>query len=129
VCGAHTQRVFGPAQLIVALLLINAGIGYYEDQNAGDAVAALKSQLAPKSKVRHPHHHAVVLVCGPVYSPPHPPPYMCARARAQVLRGGEFKSIPAAQLVPGDIIRIKIGDVIPADVKVRGARPAWAPAH
>jgi len=38
----------------------------------------------------------------------------------QVLRGGEFKSVPAAELVPGDIIRIRIGDVVPADVKVRG---------
>jgi len=43
-------------QLIVGLLLINATIGYYEDQNAGNAVAALKSQLAPQSKVRPRSH-------------------------------------------------------------------------
>ncbi|WJW76354.1 plasma-membrane proton-efflux P-type ATPase [Thiohalobacter sp. IOR34] len=35
-----------------------------------------------------------------------------------VLRDGEFRSIPARELVPGDIIRLKIGDVIPADVQL-----------
>ncbi|EDM23852.1 plasma-membrane proton-efflux P-type ATPase [Caminibacter mediatlanticus] len=35
-----------------------------------------------------------------------------------VLRDGEFKEIEAKELVPGDIIKIKIGDIIPADVKL-----------
>ena len=43
----------------------------------------------------------------------------------QVLRGGDFKTVPAANLVPGDIIRIRIGDVIPADVKVRVSAPVF----
>lgn len=38
--------------------------------------------------------------------------------QARVLRGGEWKVIPAAGLVPGDIIRIRLGDIIPADVKL-----------
>ncbi|MEM1282166.1 MAG: plasma-membrane proton-efflux P-type ATPase [Chlamydiota bacterium] len=37
---------------------------------------------------------------------------------ARVLRGGEWKNIPAAELVPGDVIRIRLGDIIPADVKL-----------
>ncbi|GAB6073383.1 plasma-membrane proton-efflux P-type ATPase [Nautilia lithotrophica] len=38
--------------------------------------------------------------------------------KATVLRDGEWKEIPAKELVPGDIIKIKIGDIIPADVKL-----------
>ncbi len=37
---------------------------------------------------------------------------------ARVLRDGVWKTIPARELVPGDIIRIRIGDIIPADVKL-----------
>ena len=35
-------------------------------------------------------------------------------------RNGEWKTIDAAELVPGDIISIKLGDVIPADGRVTG---------
>ncbi len=37
---------------------------------------------------------------------------------ARVRRDGQWLSIDARQLVPGDIIRIRLGDVIPADVKL-----------
>ena len=35
---------------------------------------------------------------------------------ARVKRDGKWTSIPARKLVPGDIIRLRIGDIIPADV-------------
>ena len=35
---------------------------------------------------------------------------------AIVLRDGDFKTIAAKELVPGDVIKLKIGDIIPADV-------------
>ncbi|HEB81442.1 MAG TPA: HAD family hydrolase [Gammaproteobacteria bacterium] len=35
-----------------------------------------------------------------------------------VLRNGIFKRIPARELVPGDIIKLRIGDVVPADVQL-----------
>ncbi len=35
-----------------------------------------------------------------------------------VLRNGGFRTIPARELVPGDIIKIKIGDIVPADVQL-----------
>ena len=35
-----------------------------------------------------------------------------------VLRDGKFQTIQTATLVPGDIIKLKIGDMIPADVKL-----------
>ncbi len=38
--------------------------------------------------------------------------------KATVLRDGTFKSIDAKELVPGDIIKIKIGEILPADVKL-----------
>ena len=37
---------------------------------------------------------------------------------ALVLREGFFQEIPASELVPGDIIKIRIGDIVPADVKL-----------
>jgi H+-transporting ATPase len=37
---------------------------------------------------------------------------------ARVLRDGEWKDIPARELVPGDIVRIRLGDIVPADVKL-----------
>ena len=67
---------------IVLLLLINSGIGFYEERNAGNAVKALMDSLAPKAKVK---------------------------------RGGEWKEIDSADLVPGDMVSFKIGDVVPAD--------------
>lgn len=37
---------------------------------------------------------------------------------ALVKRNGSWKTVPAADLVPGDIIRIHLGDIVPADVKL-----------
>ena len=37
---------------------------------------------------------------------------------ARVLREGHWQLIPARELVPGDIIRVRPGDIIPADVKL-----------
>ncbi len=37
---------------------------------------------------------------------------------ARVIRDGQQKEIDAAQLVPGDLIHLKMGDVVPADVKL-----------
>ncbi|GFE59069.1 plasma-membrane proton-efflux P-type ATPase [Geobacter sp. AOG1] len=38
--------------------------------------------------------------------------------QALVLRDGRYQSIAAADLVPGDIVKLKIGDLVPADVKL-----------
>jgi len=37
---------------------------------------------------------------------------------ARALRDGAWQDIPAAALVPGDVIRISLGEIIPADVKL-----------
>ncbi len=71
--------------IIVALLIFNAGVGFWQEFTAGNAVEALKKQLAQK---------------------------------ARVLRDGVWKEIDAAGLVPGDIIRVRLGDIIPADVTI-----------
>ncbi|WOO39592.1 plasma-membrane proton-efflux P-type ATPase [Rubellicoccus peritrichatus] len=71
--------------IILALLLINGVIGFWQEHKASNALDALKSQLALKARVK---------------------------------RDGSYADIPARELVPGDIIRIRLGDVIPADVKL-----------
>jgi H+-transporting ATPase len=38
----------------------------------------------------------------------------------KLLRDGEWKTLGARELVPGDIIRIRIGDFVPADIKIIG---------
>jgi len=37
---------------------------------------------------------------------------------AIVLRGGAWRTLPARELVPGDLVRLRIGDILPADVKL-----------
>ncbi|MCD6707326.1 MAG: plasma-membrane proton-efflux P-type ATPase [Thiobacillus sp.] len=37
---------------------------------------------------------------------------------ARVLREGSWQLVPARELVPGDIVRVRPGDIIPADVKL-----------
>jgi H+-transporting ATPase len=41
------------------------------------------------------------------------------RVNARVLRDGAWKLLPARELVPDDIIRIRPGDFVPADVKIQ----------
>ncbi|WP_281383642.1 HAD-IC family P-type ATPase [Candidatus Competibacter phosphatis] len=38
--------------------------------------------------------------------------------KARALRDGEWREIAARDLAPGDIVRIRLGDIIPADVKL-----------
>lgn len=41
----------------------------------------------------------------------------------QVLRDGKWNEEDAAVLVPGDIISIKLGDIIPADARLLNGDP------
>ncbi|WOL06473.1 plasma membrane ATPase 4 [Canna indica] len=75
---------------IVVLLVINSTISFIEENNAGNAAAALMARLAPKTKV---------------------------------LRDGRWNEQDAAILVPGDIISIKLGDIIPADARLLEGDP------
>ncbi|MCL1978229.1 MAG: plasma-membrane proton-efflux P-type ATPase [Candidatus Bathyarchaeota archaeon] len=40
------------------------------------------------------------------------------RVNARVLRDGVWKVLPAREIVPGDVVRIRSGDFVPADVKI-----------
>ncbi|XP_030544537.2 ATPase 8, plasma membrane-type-like [Rhodamnia argentea] len=75
---------------IVTLLIINSTISFIEENNAGNAAAALMAGLAPKTKV---------------------------------LRDGMWNEQEAAILVPGDLISIKLGDIVPADARLLGGDP------
>lgn len=37
---------------------------------------------------------------------------------ARVLRDGAWKTVPARGLVPGDVVRVRLGDFVPADAKI-----------
>eukprot|EP00262_Sarcandra_glabra_P012163 TRINITY_DN3080_c0_g1_i1.p1 TRINITY_DN3080_c0_g1~~TRINITY_DN3080_c0_g1_i1.p1 ORF type:complete len:955 (-),score=168.85 TRINITY_DN3080_c0_g1_i1:448-3312(-) len=75
---------------IVVLLVINSTISFIEENNAGNAAAALMAGLAPKTKV---------------------------------LRDCRWTEEDAAILVPGDIISIKLGDIVPADARLLEGDP------
>ncbi len=70
--------------IIIALLMLNAVVAFWQEHKADNAIEALKKRLALKSRV---------------------------------LRDDKWVELQARELVPGDIIRTKLGDIIPADVK------------
>ena len=73
------------ALAILAVVLLNATMGYIQESRAEAAVAALRAMAA---------------------------------ADATVIRDGQRQTIPATDVVVGDIILIEEGDTIPADARV-----------
>ncbi|HEX2842518.1 plasma-membrane proton-efflux P-type ATPase [Hyphomicrobium sp.] len=73
---------YGDFLIIASLLLFNAGLGFWEEHQASNALSALKNALARK---------------------------------ARVLRDGTWSEIDATRIVPGDVVRIRLGDIVPAD--------------
>lgn len=71
--------------IIVALLVVNALVGFWEEYHAENTIEALKDKLATNAKVR---------------------------------RGGKWKTIPSRELVRGDRIRVRLGDIVPADAQL-----------
>jgi H+-transporting ATPase len=71
--------------IILALLLLNGVVGFWEEHQAANAIEALKERLAKRAKVR---------------------------------RDGEWQTVGAERLVPGDLIVLARGDVIPADGRI-----------
>jgi H+-transporting ATPase len=43
--------------------------------------------------------------------------------KARVLRDGEWINPPARELVPGDVIRLRLGDIVPADARLLDGDP------
>ena len=71
--------------IILLLLLANATVGFWEEHQAGNAIAALKATLAIKARVK---------------------------------RDGKWVNPAARELVPGDAIRLRLGDIVPADARL-----------
>ena len=71
--------------IILLLLVANGVVGFWEEREAGNAIAALKAKLA-------------------------------INARAK--RDGKWITPPARELVPGDVIRMRLGDIVPADARL-----------
>ncbi len=40
------------------------------------------------------------------------------RIQSRVKRDGKWVTVPARELVPGDVVRVRIGDFLPADIKI-----------
>jgi hypothetical protein len=61
---------------------------------------------------------------------PHPGNSCCtevaARANASVRRDGAWKTVQAAELVPGDLVKLSLGAVVAADVKLTAGTLAAA---
>jgi P-type Ca2+ transporter type 2C len=70
---------------ILAIVVLNGLIGFYQEFNAERSLAALKRMTAPRARVR---------------------------------RDGRSVSVPAAMVVPGDLLEVEAGDLIPADARV-----------
>ncbi|KAK7256414.1 hypothetical protein RIF29_29860 [Crotalaria pallida] len=88
--GGHKRGDYQDFAGIITLLIINSTISFIEENNAGNAAAALMARLAPKAKV---------------------------------LRDGKWSEEDASVLVPGDIVSIKLGDIIPADARLLEGDP------
>ena len=71
--------------VILAIVVLNAILGYVQEARAEQALAALRAMSA---------------------------------AEATVLRDGQRQRVPAATLVPGDVILVEAGDTIPADARL-----------
>ena len=71
--------------IILFLLFSNAVVAFWEEHQAGNAIAALKAKLA-------------------------------VNARAK--RDGKWTTPKASELVPGDVVRLRLGDIIPADARL-----------
>jgi H+-transporting ATPase len=76
--------------IILLLLASNAVVGFWEEHQAGNAIAALKARLAVKAKV---------------------------------LRGGKWTNPNASEVVPGDVVRLRLGDIVPADARLLAGDP------
>jgi H+-transporting ATPase len=76
--------------IILVLLVANAVVGFWEEHQAGNAIAALKAKLASK---------------------------------AQVKRDGKWAHPEARALVPGDVIHLRLGDIVPADARLLDGDP------
>jgi len=71
--------------IILAMLIINAGVGFWQEFKADNAIALLRQRLALKARVR---------------------------------RDGQWSDIEARLLVPGDLVLVKLGNIVPADLKL-----------
>ena len=50
-----------------------------------------------------------------------PPASKPAAPMVKVRRDGAVVSLPAAELVPGDMVKLEAGDLVPADLRLTGA--------
>lgn len=71
--------------VIIAIVILNAILGFVQEEKANEAVDALSKMQVSLARVR---------------------------------RNGEIEEIPSSEIVPGDIILLEAGDIVPADARL-----------
>ena len=74
------------AEIIGVLLIMNAVLGFIQENRAQNALALLRERLT---------------------------------IQARVLRDGHWQLLPAQDLVPGDVVHLRMGDLVPADLLIK----------
>ena len=54
------QREWVDFGVLLLLQIINGVVGFYEERNAGNAIAALKASLAPKANVKRDAKYMII---------------------------------------------------------------------
>ncbi len=77
-------RHYSDLAIVGTLLVVNAVLGFLQEQRAAGVMETLRRRLQVNSRV---------------------------------LRDSNWQVVPARELVPGDIVRLRPGDIVPADIK------------
>ena len=101
------KKFWGPAEwMLEAIILLSWFLGNYDDLYIVTALLIFNAVLGifQEQRARNAVEHLKKRL----------------QVYARVLRNGLWDSVPARELVPGDIIRLRMGDFVPADVKIAG---------
>ncbi len=102
---AWLRKFWGPVPwLLEAVIALTLATGRYADASAIGFLLLFNATLAQIQEGRA--QNAVALLRKAIV------------VRAQVLRDGSWQAVPAAELVPGDVVHLALGNVVPADVRV-----------
>ena len=102
--------------VLMILQFANGTVGFVEEMNAGDAIAALKQRLAPECHVCRNGRCVPVDLCACAPSLPRPSLPVCVCVSS-------WEKMLSKFLVPGDLIELKLGDIVPADAMLLPGMP------
>ncbi|CAI7763513.1 unnamed protein product, partial [Closterium sp. NIES-54] len=115
--------------VIVAIVVLNALIGVWQQVQAEQSLQALKELQPQTARVRRAAVCAVNMEggqggregdsVGPAAPPAAPPAAATAApAAAAAAAAAPFITVPARELVPGDVVEVRAGDRVAADMRI-----------